>query len=374
MQFSQIVGLEDIKEHLIASVKNNHVAHAQMFLGKEGSANFALARAYSTYVNCENPSEVDSCGECPSCNSMANLVHPDLHFLYPDISAGTGKKKEGHKAETLKEIRKGLVENPYLTLKKWGETIKSESKPIMIGVEEGRNMIKDMSLKSFGGNYRIVFVWLPELMNTPCANAILKILEEPPAKTLFLLMSNDIEKNLVTIRSRCQIVKVRAFKDEELLRLLKLDYQLDEEKLAEVVHLSDGSVSRARYLLEHSQNEHLDLFRDWLRFCFKQAFADVALQSELFQTLSKAHQKGFFRFGDQVLREVLVTQANQPALSRTPAGLKDFVTGLAKVLTIDKISEINKLFDESVYHVDRNANARIVFMDTSFKVARILKG
>lgn len=373
MQFSQIVGLEDLKEHLIASVKNNHVAHAQMFLGKEGTANLALAQAYATYVNCENPSEVDSCGVCTSCKQMSTLVHPDVHFLYPDISVASGSKKEVHKSETLKEIRKHFTNNPYLSLKEWGENIKAESKSVMIGVEDGRKMIRDMSLKSFSGNYRIVFIWLPELMNIACANAILKILEEPPKKTLFLLMSNDIEKNLVTIRSRCQIVKVRSFKEEELFRLLKLDFDLPDTKIQEIVTLSDGSASSAKYLLEHHENEHLVLFRDWLRLCFKNQFADVANQSELFQTLTKAHQKGFFRFGDQVLREVLVQQADQQKLSRTPEGLKDFVSGLAKVLTIDKVSEINKLFDEAVYHLDRNANARIVFMDVSFKVARIIK-
>ena len=211
MRFSDIIGLEDTKQQLIAAVKSNHVAHAQLFFGSEGSANLALALAFATYINCTNQSDSDSCGTCASCTKIDKLVHPDVQFIFPVSSTKKVTGKSVVSSSYMNEWRSFILNNPYSGIEQWSASYGAENKQSNISKEESRNIIKNLSLKAFEAEYKIMLIWLPEFMHPSAANGILKILEEPPKKTIFLLVTNDYEKLLTTILSRCQFLRFDLF-------------------------------------------------------------------------------------------------------------------------------------------------------------------
>lgn len=261
MLFKDIPGLEETKKQLIQAVKNNHIAHAQLFLCKNGGANLPLALAYTTYLNCEQPLENDSCGSCSSCSKNAKIVHPDVHFVYPVSSTKNITGKDVVSTNFLKEWRGFLLANPYGNVNQWMMAFGGENKQVNISKEESRQVIKRLSLKSFEGKYKVMIIWLPEYMNGASANAILKILEEPPERIIFLLVCNDDEQLLTTILSRTQIVKIRQFGDNEIMQLLVEQHEINETKAERLAHLADGNLNEAMTLIEGSEEDNHDLFR-----------------------------------------------------------------------------------------------------------------
>ena len=203
MQFSAVVGQSELKRHLIDEVKNDKISHAQLFLGKPGYGPLPMALAFVQYLFCENKQAEDSCGECASCRKVAQLQHPDLHFSFPTVQ-GITKVSDA----ALPDWRAQIGNSPYFNLNDWiKKTDPRERKPI-IGVQESEEIIKKLSLRSFEGGYKVMIIWMAEEMNPSCANKLLKIIEEPPAKTLFILVAESQEYMLQTILSRTQIVKV----------------------------------------------------------------------------------------------------------------------------------------------------------------------
>lgn len=268
MLFSQIKGLEETKASLIASVKNRHVAHAQLFAGPEGSGSLAMALAYATYINCEEKGETDSCGTCASCNKFNKLIHPDLHFVFP-VSTTKSVSKDASSALFMKEWRNFIAENPYGGLIEWGNFIGAENKQLNISVDESRNIIKTVTMKSFEAEYKIMVIWLPEQMNSSSANAILKVLEEPPVKTIFLLVTQNPDKIITTVLSRTQRVKIRPFTDEEVTKYLIEDKKLDEKQARQIAYLADGNLNEGLRLLQQVEEDNHQMFREWMRLCYK---------------------------------------------------------------------------------------------------------
>ncbi|SFE93719.1 DNA polymerase III subunit [Thermoflexibacter ruber] len=376
MQFSQIIGLEDIKQTLVQSVNKNHVAHAQLFLGIEGSANLALAVAYATFLNCENKTETstDSCGTCPSCYKMNRLIHPDLHFIFPTATTKQiTKRDEAVSQAFMKEWREFFTKNPYNSLKAWSLAFGAEGKQCIIPVEDGRNIIRSLALKAFEAEYKVLIIWLPELMNVNAANAILKILEEPPEKTIFLLVANSAENMLATIQSRTQLVLIRPFKDEEIKKHLTEVWKTDEERASQIAMLADGNMNEAYRLLNDTQNLSQDTFRDWMRLCFRFDIPNLIKEADKFNDLEKEAQKSLLQYGMNLLREAFVYKFGGEHLVRADKQSLEFIKNFSKVIHEANVEKLQNKFNEAYFHLERNANSKILFLDLSLQVAGIFK-
>ncbi len=375
MLFAEIPGQDDVKKTLINSVKQSHIAHAQLFAGREGSANMALALAYGMYINCEDRQEDDSCGTCASCTKFRKLIHPDLHFVFP-VNTTKAVPKDPMSAAFMKDWRNFIVTCPYPNLHNWGETIGTENKQLIINTEDSKNIIKTLALKSFEGEYKIMIVWLPELMKTEGANAILKILEEPPAKTVFLMVSNSIDKLLTTIQSRTQKVMIAPFSDEEIKNYLMENYSVDEKQASRIAFLADGNMEAGISMTGEPTEDNHDMFRDWMRLCFilfrkSSNLLELNQWSEAFAAQGREAQKTLLQYGINILRETLVYKHTQQQLVRLQSEDLKFVEGFSKALTDEMIESVSKRLNETFYHIERNANAKITFMDASFFIASV---
>lgn len=372
MQFSDIAGLADVKEKMVHAVNSGHVAHAQMIFGKEGSANLALAMAYAQFLNCTNRQEHDSCGECPSCSKYQKMIHPDLHFIYP--SAVTKEvPKDVLSSKFIAHWRELLATNYYPTIHEWYAHIGAENKQANISVDESRHLIRGMALKSFEAEYKVVIIWLPEYMNASASNSILKLLEEPPEKTLFILVPNNMDRILTTILSRCQIFKVRSFHDEEIIEELTSKHGIEKDVAAHIASLVDGDMNKAISLTSETNTDNSQNFRDWMRRCYTNNFTELVAMADSFHAFTKEAQKIFLQYSQQILRETLIAKLDVPAVSRTADGDKDFVKKFSTSLSEDSIAEINELINEAQHNIQRNASPKITFLDLSFQICRIVK-
>jgi DNA polymerase-3 subunit delta' len=372
MQFSQIYGVNHIKEKLIQSVSNNHVAHAQMFVGLEGSANLAMALAFSTFLNCENKLKDDSCGVCASCSKMKKMVHPDVHFVYPMPSLGTGDKDK-LRNDNLAKFREFILDNPYGHLIDWAHFVKAENKQLNISVDESRKIIGNISMKAFEGEFKIVFIWKPEQMNVASANAILKALEEPPEKTMFFLVTGDLEKNIQTIRSRTQAVIIPNFSEEEIEATLTAKFMVEPFKAKKASNLAEGNLNHALKLSQEIKDDSFPMFQDWLRACYKLDFTSLISFADDFQKLPKASQKQFFQFGMSVVRSVLLIHSGGQELLKIDDEEIKFVTNLATVLPLEKLEGIERAMNTAFYHLERNASPKIESLHSAFEVIKILR-
>lgn len=374
MTFAEITGLEDIKKILIGAVKSNHSAHALLFLGRSGSANLALALAYATYVNCENKQENDSCGTCPSCVKMNKFIHPDFHFLMPTAGKIDG---DAEYAKTLTDWRSFLLNNTYSNHIEWGQQLGADNKQLGIKIEEARKMVANLTLKAFEGEYKIALIWLPEFMNNAAANMLLKTLEEPAEKTLFLLVSNDVEKLIVTIISRCQPIYVRDFEDSEIKTYLTQKLQIDDATASKATYLANGNLLHAlEYLQQDSSSDnYITLFRDWMRLCFNyQAnIKDLISFSDKMQTSGREELKNFLFASIQFFNEALLKKYTGEQLVRLKDEELDFINKFSSVVTENNIEAIVNELNKAHYYIERNAIGSLIMLDLSFKLGQLLR-
>ncbi|MBO0940022.1 DNA polymerase III subunit delta [Fibrella sp. HMF5335] len=393
MLFSDIVGHDDTKQTLVRAVQTNHLAHALLFDGRAGSANLALALALATYVNCETRSGSgdegglfgataaaleaplsDGCGRCSSCMKMSRLVHPDLHMVYPVANLGKGKNTS---EAVLPEWRKFLIDNPYRTLSDWLDATGGENKQGNIAAEEARNILQKLSLKAYEGAYKIMLIWLPELMNVASANALLKVLEEPPERTLFLLVTNQPDKLLVTILSRAQRVAVRNFTDTEVATHLRQTLNLDETRARRLAYLTDGNLAQALKMGQTKSDDTVGdqhaWFADWMRACYRQDLNWLVKQADQFDALPKDRQKGLFDYSLRLCRDLFLFQQGATQLLRLPDDELKFVQNFGKILRPDLIDRMVGDLNEAAYHIERNARPKMVLLDLSLTFARLIK-
>ena len=375
MLFSQIPGLDSVKKQLIDSVKRNHVAHAQLFAGKEGSANLAMAMAFSAYLNCENRGDEDACGTCSSCLKNQKFIHPDVNFIFPTSATTKFKREDATSDKFLIEWRAFLKKSIYGNVSDWAQEFGWENKQLIIPRQESRNIVKALSLKAFEGTYKIMIVWLPETMNVNAANGILKILEEPPKNTIFLLVTNAPNLLLTTITSRTQQLKVPLFSDQDIQEVTKglPDSAVTDERASQIAYLAEGNMRLALELVNEADNATDDFFKNWMRQCFTYNFAELVAMAEDFQKRGKNFQKELLDSSSKTLRETLISTQAVEELNRVPESEKGFIQKFGSVFTAEKIMEVAPKLSEAYYHIERNANPKILFLDLSLGIAQVAR-
>ncbi|MBK9190739.1 MAG: DNA polymerase III subunit delta [Crocinitomicaceae bacterium] len=306
MRFADIIGNAREKKALLNQAKENRISHAQLFLGPEGSAKLPLAIAYSGYLLCENPEPNDACGQCPSCQKIGSLTHPDLHFSFPVVLSAT--EKIASSDDRRSEWNKLLLKNPYFDINGWQQHLDELGKNAVIGVEESRHILQKLSLKSYSGKYKIMIIWLPERMNFQAANKLLKMLEEPPEQTLFFLLSDSIENMLATIISRTQLLKIGAFDTDDIARYIENKFAVDQAVSYSVAGLAQGNMVEAIQMVSGDENQHVyfDFFVKMMRTAYAaNAFELMNLCDEI-ASLEKEHQKNFIKYGLHLFRESVI--------------------------------------------------------------------
>ena len=372
MRFSNIPGLAETKSKLIDAVTQNHIAHAQLFLGLPGALNLPLALAFANYLHCENKGKDDACGVCRACSKSLKYIHPDTTFVFPLSNIKSTKDEDRFKAEILKSWRAFLTEQPFGDLNDWTNYYGGEDKQPLISKEESREIIKTLSLKPFESPYKVMIIWQPELMHSTAANGILKILEEPPPNTFFLLVSNAAERLLPTILSRTQMVQVPQLSDEDLKSYLVQNHSIDEVRLQEIIQLAEGNLTMAIKLVDTEEDHFQDRFADWMRLCYKRSYAGLVAFSEDFHQLDKLSQRNLFQYGLSMMRETLLHYAGAASISRIKAGEAKFVKDFSKIMNTEKVEKINTLFTNAHYHLERNGSAKMIFLDLSLQVAKTI--
>ncbi|HEY4800220.1 MAG TPA: hypothetical protein VII99_14160 [Bacteroidia bacterium] len=373
MQFCNIIGQEEVKQRLIQSVKTGRVSHAQLFLGAEGSGALALAVSYAQYLLCKNRIAKDSCGTCPSCLKSSKLIHPDIHFVYP---IAIKKKETEICADVISQWRESFLENPYLSLSDWFNHLNAENKQPVISVEESAEILRKLALTTYEGEFKVMIIWHPEKMNVSAANKLLKILEEPSDKTLFLLVAENEEALLRTIVSRTQLIKINRIADEEIKNALAEKHQQTAVDAARIAYLADGNYNAALNLIGEKQDEnfYLHQFREWMRMCFKvDIVSAVAWVEEIANAkVGREKQKEFLSYGLNILRECLIVMYGDKKIMRVDGEEQDFVKKLSTLLDGNMCKQLSDELNEAILHIERNGSGKIIFTDLSLKFMKIV--
>lgn len=375
MNFSQIPGQKDLKTKLLRSVKEERVSHAQLFAGPEGCGSMALALAYASYISCEARTDHDSCGTCKSCVKYEKLIHPDLHFVFPVIK---GKKATDPVSDNyLTEWREFVKKAPYFTLNSWMDCIEVGNAQGMIFASEASEIIKKLSLKTFESEFKVMIIWLPEKMHQATANKLLKMIEEPPEKTLFLLVSEEPDKIIPTILSRCQLIKVPSFNSLDIEKYLIDRFNIVVEKAADISRVSNGNITRAIELCENEDSSltNLERFKSLMRFAWKRDIISIISWAEEISTTGREAQKNFISFSMRILRENLMLSLGQHKNRLV------FLTGEEATFSGNFhpfINEINiypltEEFNLVYSHIESNGSAKIIFLDLALKVTRLIR-
>ncbi|GAA4144115.1 DNA polymerase III subunit delta [Sphingobacterium kyonggiense] len=369
MQFNRIIGHEALKQQLIATVRENRVSHAQLFLGPEGSGSLALAIAYAQFINCEYKQDNDSCGQCASCIKYEKLIHPDLHFSYPFFA----KDKNETSNTYIENWRNAFLSNPYMSLSFWREQLEAENKQANINIAEAHSIIKKLSLKAFEAEYKVLIMWLPEYLDTQ-GNALLKLIEEPPEKTLFLLVAENQDKILNTIISRTQLVKVNKLSYEELKQFLIQDKQIEPNRANEIAFIADGNIQSALTQLEEEANTNFDLLIRWLRFIVTDSGLNIIqICEEELSKLGRENQKLFLVYSINILRQIVLLNQGMPNLVFLKDSELEFVQKFSEITTLEKLETAIDLLEKTHYSVERNANPKILFLDLSLQLVLLFK-
>lgn len=379
MLFSEILGQTHIKNHLTTSANHGRIPHAQLFVGKEGVGTLAMAIAYAQYVICNNPNGENNARK-DSCNlKFKQFSHPDLHFAFP-VTTTAAIKSHPVSNNFMNEWRALLNEQPYGNLFDWYKKMGVDNKQGQIGVDEAQDIVKKLSLKSYEGGYKFMIIWMAEKMNSASANKLLKLIEEPPDKTVFILIAEDEEQIIGTIRSRCQVLHFPPLANEIIEDGLVKQFNIDKRVAANIANQSNGNYNKACDLV-YQDSEDLQFenwFVFWVRSAFrakgnKSAIHDLIGWSEDIAKTGRETQKQFLQFCIEMFRQaLLLNYSAQPLvyLETKSEGFK--LENFAPFVNQDNILEIIEELDSAMYHIERNGNSKIVLTDLSIKLTRLL--
>ena len=370
MLFKEIIGQNEIKARLLRSVNEARISHAQLFLGPQGSGSLALAVAYAQYICCSNKKEDDSCGTCSSCIKYNKLIHPDLHFVYPvalskDVRVST---------DVAIEWRQAFLDNPYITLFNWFEQLEAENKQAVIGVEESGEILRKLSLTTYESDYKIMIIWQADKMNAASANKLLKILEEPPDKTLFLLVCESEDQLLRTILSRTQLIKIPKLTDEDITKALIERNGISPETADSTAHLADGNYAEALLLINENENaaQNLASFQKLMRASLKFDPKAVLTWIDDVSATGRERQKNFLKYALHIMRESLMISYADTSLIKLGIEEEEFVKKFSPFIHANNVERFIEELNKAYFHMERNANTKILFMDLAFKFNELL--
>lgn len=395
MQFADIIGQQEVKHQLTELVQHNRLSHALLFLGKEGSGSLSLALAFSQYVVCEkvngkntaiqaSPSlfgdpqpqtsnlkpQTDSCGVCPACLKAQQLVHPDIHFSYPTVTKKPGEKPIA--TDFITEWREFLKLNPYGNSFDWIELIKEkENSQGKITAEECNDIIRKLSLKSFESEYKILIMWMPEMLGTE-GNKLLKLIEEPPPNTLFILVTENEAQVLQTIVSRCQLIKIPALATTDIEEALVSRNKTEPAIARQVASVSDGNYREALQLVQHAEEDWQALLREWLNAILRTGPVAQTKWVEEASRLGREKQKQFLRYFNHLLEQAIHYRIMGERLNIGEKE-RDFAERLNKIAGIEQQQAIIEELDRASYYIERNAHGKMLFHALTIKLYHIIQ-
>ncbi|HUR65008.1 MAG TPA: hypothetical protein VMZ03_01555 [Chitinophagaceae bacterium] len=405
MQFSDVIGQQSVKQQLAEMVQHNRLSHALLFLGKEGSGSLPMALAFAQYIVCEKvnsqksgvgspgPSlfgeaelpttdyqlQTDSCGTCSACQKARQLIHPDIHFSYPTVTKKPGEKPVA--TDFIAEWREFVRLNPYGNLFDWIEQIKEkENSQGKITARECDEIIKKLSLKSFESEYKILIMWMPEELDKE-GNKLLKIIEEPPPNTLFILVAENEELVLPTIVSRCQLIKIPALENREIEEALISRNKTDAAISRQIAGVSEGNYHEALQLVQHAEEDWQALLREWLNAILKTGPVAQTKWVEEISRLGREKQKQFLRYFNHLLEQAIhlrfinagQTGTTAPRTSTPLSTEQDFSERLNKIAGIEQQQAIIEELDRASYYIERNANGKMLFHALTIKLYHIIQ-
>jgi DNA polymerase-3 subunit delta' len=373
MQFKDVIGQEAIKQRLIQSVEEDRIPHAQLLAGPPGNGKLALALAFAQYINCHHKQNNDSCGVCSSCRKYAKLIHPDLHFTIPVIKTTAIDKPTS--SDYIIKWRPYFLENPYPQYEKWMEIIADENKQGAIYVDEARDLIRKLSSKAYEADYKVSIVWLPETMNITCANKILKILEEPPSNTVFLMVTEAEEKLLSTIRSRCQFIRVPKITDTDMESALANHPLLGSCNPSTVARLARGNYFMALEIMQEDETRAYNhqQFARMMRSGYSRKLEELLNWSEEMAGIGRVRQLGFMKYCGEFLRENFLINLKEPDLVYMDDTENAFSQKFSPFINEKNVMHLFKEFEKSYRDISMNGNARLVFTDLSIKVSKLIR-
>lgn len=379
MLFKDILGQEHIKNHLTQSANNGRIPHAQLFVGPEGSGTLPMAIAYAQYILCNNTNGENTNGN-EACNlKFEALAHPDLHFAFP---VTTSDKVKSHPVSShyLEEWRQLLKEQPYGNLFDWYKLLGVDNKQGQIGVDEAQDIVKALALKAYEGSYKVMLIWMAEKMNSAAANKLLKLIEEPPSKTIFILIAEDEEQIINTIKSRCQVLHFPPLAESVIKEALKSKYDLNDTIATKIAHQANGNFNKACDLV-YQDSEDLQFetwFVFWVRSAFKAkgnkaAILDLMSWSEDISKTGRETQKQFLNFCLDFFRQALLLNYQATDLVFFEPKTEKFkLENFAPFIHSNNILDISDALQDAIYHIERNGNSKIILTDLSIQLTRFL--
>lgn len=370
MQFQEIPGLEHTKNLLVKGVQSNHIAHAQMFHGPNGGAQLAMALAYTAYLFCPHKTETDSCGVCPSCQKLKKGIHPDVVFAFPTFTIAK-KIDEPESDLFLSQWRSFIQESPYRTVSDWLEFAGAEgNKQGLIPVRETRKLLPKISTKPYEAPYRVIIIWNPESFNLESGNALLKPLEEPPANAIFLLVTADVQKLLITILSRTQRITIPMVEEKTLAKFIEHKFQVEPEKAHQIVVSAEGNISLA---IEKASSENMEMatwFIDWFRAIYRKNLSELVKLADKYDKMAKEDQKALLDYCLFIFRQSLYQWSGSESLITSFDKERNFIKNFATTINPELIGMFSEKISDVYYQLERNARAKMLHLDLSLQFIR----
>ena len=376
MRFEEVIGQEDAKKRLRNLVEEGRVPHAMLFSGPQGCGKMALALAFASYLLCADRHDGDSCGSCPQCAMLRKWAHPDLHFTFPVIKPrNSSADYKPVSDDYIREWHQLLAEGPYFTIEQWLDRMGAESQQAIMTVKEADELTHKLSLRSSQGGYKVSLIWLPERMHESTANKLLKLIEEPPSQTVFLLVSENPAALLETIRSRTQLFTMNRIDTPSVMEALVTRRGIDSEAARRIARISEGNWLKALDALDADSENHafLDDFMQMTRMSFMRNVAGMAQWSGNVTKYGREKQKRMLTYFLRMIRESFVYNFHQPDLTYMTVEEENFVKRFAPYVNELNVVELSELMTKAIFDIGRNANARMVFFDVALQSTVLLR-
>ena len=373
MYFKDIIGQDNAVQMLCSAVAEGRIPHAQLICGSEGVGKLPLAIAYARYLCCTHRSGQEACGECPSCKKFDKLVHPDLHFAFPIYKKDSSKTP--HSDDFIDKWRQAVAENPYMNLNQWMDHIGTENQQGLIYASQSEEIIRKLTLKSSEGGYKVMIIWMAEKMNTECSNKLLKMIEEPPAQTIFILVAENPDLLLPTIQSRVQRLTLRPVEEGKISEALTERYGLEETDARQIAHASAGNWLQAveSIHLGNRTKEYIELFMALMRRSYARDLKGMRQWADMVAGMGREPQKNFLIYCQRMIRESFICNCHRPEINYMNIEEANFTSRFAPFVNEKNIFGIMEELSEAQRHIEQNVNAKMVFFDLALKMIMLLK-